>query len=66
MASRRPRLMGESSSGGDAASENRRELRLGGWDGQRAAPRPPEGLAGAVGGAPAPPPAIPTCRSCPS
>lgn len=35
MASRRPRLMGESSSGGDAASENRRELCEGrrGWVG---------------------------------
>lgn len=40
MASLRPRLMGESSSGGDAASENRRELCKDGQDSQWAAPRP--------------------------
>lgn len=52
MASRRPRLMGESSSGGDAASENRRELRADGtvsgqppdplrvWQGRWGEPQP--------------------------
>lgn len=55
MASRRPRLMGEESSGGDVASENRRELREGGRGMVSGQPPDPRGSGRGGGGSPSPP-----------